>query len=83
MATIMDTAVCLVLSVHTALFSSVSQDLRFLCCCELHVYVGLGIGESVGSVELLAFGGECADSDELLVVFCEGVSGDELLGAGN
>ena len=45
--------------------------------------MGLGIGESVGSVELLAFGGECVDSDELFVVFCEGVSGDELLGAGN
>jgi hypothetical protein len=79
----MDTAVCLVLTGHTALVSSVSQDLRFLCRCELHVYVGLGIGESGGSVELLAFGGECVDGDELLAVICEGVSGDELLGAGN
>ena len=60
-----------------------SQDLRFLYRCKLHVHVGLGIGEGGGSVELLAVGGECVDGDELLVVFCEGVSGDKLLGAGN
>jgi hypothetical protein len=60
-----------------------SQDLRVLYRCKLHVLVGLGIGEGSGSVKLLAVGGECVDGDELLVVVCEGVSSDKLLGTGN
>jgi hypothetical protein len=50
---------------------------------KFYVHVGLGGGEGDGSVEFLAVGGEYVGHGELLVVVCEGVSGDKLLSAGN